>query len=53
MIDLYANFKCFLFDRSHPGVSRLTMNRPERLNAADTWRVTEKQRPVLDPNRPL
>ena len=50
MSDPYASFSSFLFDRPHPRVLRVAMNRPDRLNAADAtmhrelaeiWRVID------------
>ena len=35
MTDRYAAFETLTFDRPHPRVLRVTMNRPERLNAAN------------------
>lgn len=52
----YAEFKTIRVDRPAPGVLRLTLDRPERLNAlnadghrelADIWRVVEKDRDTL------
>jgi enoyl-CoA hydratase len=54
MSDAYAAFTRLALDRPHPRVLRITMNRPDRLNAADTvmhrelaeiWRVID-----TDPN---
>lgn len=55
-IEPYADFKTILVDRPKPGVLRLTLNRPERLNAldadghrelADIWRVIERDAETL------
>ena len=35
MADRYQDYKHLLFDRPSPGVLRITINRPERLNALD------------------
>lgn len=35
MTALYADYKWLLFDKPSPGVLRITLNRPERLNALD------------------
>jgi enoyl-CoA hydratase len=35
MTDLYARYQRLAFDRPAPGVLRISMNNPERLNAAD------------------
>ena len=35
MTDLYSRYQRLAFDRPAPGVLRVTMNNPERLNAAD------------------
>src|SRR5258708_1424766 len=49
MSDWQQRYKRLLFDRPHPKVLRVTMNRPEKLNAtdaimhrhiADVWRAT-------------
>jgi enoyl-CoA hydratase len=54
--DLYAAFPSIEVDRPAPGVLRLTLNRPERLNAldadghrelADIWRVIERDKETL------
>lgn len=53
MTDRYAEFESFLFDRPHPRVLRITMNRPERLNAADARMHRELGTiwPVVDADR--
>ena len=52
----YSEFKTILVDRPEQGVLRLTLNRPEQLNAldadghrelADIWRVIDKDRDTL------
>lgn len=54
-LDLYAAFPSILADRPVDGVLRLTLNRPERLNAldadghrqlADIWRVVDRDKEV-------
>ncbi len=49
--DLYANFETFIIDRPSEGVLRITLNRPEKLNALDSrghtelteiWRVADR-----------
>jgi enoyl-CoA hydratase len=51
MPDVYSSFTSMLVDRPADGILRLTMNRPERLNAldadghrelADIWRVVDR-----------
>lgn len=53
MSDAYSSFNSILVDRPADGVLRLTLNRPERLNAldadghrelADIWRVVDRDR---------
>ncbi len=55
MTDRYAAFETLTFDRPHPRVLRVTMNRPERLNAANAtmhrelaeiWRVIDEDHSV-------
>jgi enoyl-CoA hydratase len=55
-IDTYAAFPSILTDRPVEGVLRLTLNRPDRLNAldakghrelADIWRVIDRDRETL------
>lgn len=55
MTDPYAAFETLTFDRPHERVLRVTMNRPERLNAAnatmhrelaDIWRVIDSDHTV-------
>src|SRR6516165_9273895 len=55
MDESYARFSRLLIERPHPRVLRVTMNRPEKLNAADSdmhadltdiWRVIDTDRTV-------
>lgn len=55
-LDAYSAFPSILCDRPADGVLRLTLNRPERLNAldanghrelADIWRVVDRDRQTL------
>ena len=55
-LDAYSAFPSILCDRPAEGVLRLTLNRPERLNAldanghrelADIWRVVDRDRETL------
>src|SRR2546423_1907651 len=55
MDERYARFSRLLVDRPHPRVLRLTMNRPEKYNAADAemhrnltevWRVVDEDESV-------
>lgn len=55
MLDGYQGYKWLLFDEPSPGVLRITLNRPERLNAldheghrelADIWRKIDRDHAV-------
>jgi enoyl-CoA hydratase len=55
-LEAYASFSTILCDRPSPGVLRLALNRPDRLNAldadghrelADIWRVVDRDRETL------
>lgn len=50
MTDRYAQFTRLIFERPHPRVLRVVMNRPERLNAADDamHRELAEVWPVID-----
>ena len=54
MDERYARFSRLLIDRPHPRVLRLVMNRPDKLNAADSemhadlteiWRAPARRSP--------
>jgi len=51
MTDLYARYQRLAFDRPKPGVLRVSMNNPERLNAADAAMHAELAEIWLDADR--
>jgi enoyl-CoA hydratase len=51
MTDLYARYQRLAFDRPKPGVLRVSMNNPERLNAADAAMHAELADIWLDVDR--
>ncbi|HXQ11207.1 MAG TPA: enoyl-CoA hydratase/isomerase family protein [Caulobacteraceae bacterium] len=51
MTDLYARYQRLAFDRPRPGVLRISMNNPERLNAADAAMHAELADIWLDVDR--
>jgi enoyl-CoA hydratase len=48
MTDLYTRYQRLVFDRPAPGVLRISMNNPERLNAADAVMHAELAQVWLD-----
>ena len=57
-MDKYSAFLSILVDRPAQGVLRLTLNRPDRLNAldadghrelADIWRIVDQAMPIGPP----
>ncbi len=51
MSDRYAHYQRLAFDRPRPGVLRVSMNNPERLNAADATMHAELAQIWLDVDR--
>ena len=56
---MYENYEHLLFERPSPGVLLITMNRPERLNAANermhrelSRRVARRRPPIPTPRSP-